>query len=337
MNLSGVAGILRRIAPFLARTAKYLFAIWIFGLIHYSGPFPDDSVFNTLLGIVWFAALLGVSLRIRNRRRKWLAVLGLLTVPFLYYQFIRPSHNRDWEEPHARTAYAEVSGDTVTIHHFRSFDYDADGLPVSHWDTRSFDLANLRAMDFFMTHWDTEMAGHPIFSFDFGPQGHLAFTIEARIEKGESYSLLAGLYRRFETIYIPCEESDAVRVRTNFRKNENVHIYRTIATQEQARKRFMEFIASMNAIKRRPRFYNIVTFNCTTAVRSQMTDDFPMDWRVIFNGQLDELLYERGVLVSDGLPFAELRKRSYINPTAREHPEKEGFSERIREGVPGFE
>lgn len=205
------------------------------------------------------------------------------------YQFIRPSHNRDWEEPHARTAYAKVSGDTVTIHNFRSFDYEADGLPIGHWNMRSFDLANLRSMDFFMTHWDTEMEGHPIFSFDFGPQGHLAFTIEARMQKGESYSLPAGLYRQIELFYIPCEESEAIRIRTKFRKNENVHIYLTIATPEPARKRFLEFIASMNEIRERPRFYNIVTFNCTTAVRSQMTDSFPMDWRVIFNDQLDEL------------------------------------------------
>jgi hypothetical protein len=48
------------------------------------------------------------------------------------------------------------------------------------------------------------------------------------------------------------------------------------------------------------------------------------------------MLYERGVLVTEGLPFPELSRRALINPQARAHPGVAGFSETIREGVPGF-
>ncbi len=320
----------------LASIAKYSLGLWVFGLIWFSLPFRSGGITNSALAILWFVALVAVPFLIGDRKKRFSALAALFLLPLSCRSIIRPSNDRDWLPSCAETPYAEISGDTITIRHFRSFDYSPDGTPVSHWASRSFDLRNLRAMDIFMTHWASEWAGHPIFSFDFGSQGHLAFTIEARLEKGESYSLLKALYRQYELIYIPCEESDAVRVRTNFRKNESVHLYRTVATPEQARERFLEFIKSMNVLREKPRFYNVITMNCTTAVRAQMTDTFPMDWRVIMNGRLDELLYERKLLETDGLPFKYLRERTFINPIANESPEKEGFSECIRKGLPGF-
>lgn len=324
------------VASLFTSLGKYLFAIWAFGFIWFGGPFPDGSVFNAVTAILWFVALLAVSFRIRDRRWKLALTLSLLLIPLASYFFMRPSHDRDWKAPYSRNGSAHVDGDLVKIHNFRSFDYDEDGLPIESWSDRSFDLSKLRGMDFIMSYWGSEYMGHPVFSFDFGDQGHMCFTIEAKMEKGESFSVFAGLYNRFELAYIACEEADAVRVRTNFRDNEQVHLYRTIATPEQARARFLEFVSSLNAVHAEPRFYNIISSNCTTAVRSQMNGKFPWDWRVIINGKLDRLLYDREMLVTEGLDFPELKRRAHINPKVREHPGKEGFSQRIRRGVPGF-
>jgi len=310
------------------------FAVWIFGIIRFNGPFPGTG--NSILATAWLAALAAVPFFLRNSRQKRFFTAAMFLSAVVPYLFIRPGNDRIWDVPYTQTAYAEVEGDGVTIHHFRSFDYGAGSEPIPNWSTRTYDLRNLRGMDFFMSYWGSEYIGHPIFSFDFGAQGHLAFTIEARMEKGETYSLFAGLYKRYELSYIPCEESDAVRARTNFRENENVHLYRTVATPAQARARFLEFIETMNKVRRKPRFYNVITSNCTTAVRSQMTGGFPFDWRIIVNGKLDEMLYDRGLLVTGGLPFEELKRRAFINPKVRQHPEKENFSTRIRENVTGF-
>lgn len=335
MNRPAIHTFALRAVVWLARIAKWALAVWIFGLIASTGPF-HNGVANFLLALAWLAALVVVSVRIRDLRKRYRPILILLLLPLIPHSFRQPSHDRAWGIPYQRTAWAEVSGNTLIIHHFRSFDYAADGTPIPVWSTRRFDLAKLRHMDFIMSHWGSGWVGHPLFSFDFGEEGHLAFTIEARTEKGESYALFPGLYRQYELSYIPCAESDAVRVRSNFRKGEDVRLYRTIATPEQARARLMEFIASMNDIRETPRFYNVLTSNCTTAVRSQMSNRLPMDWRIILNGKLDAMLYERDILVTDGLPFAELSRRAHINPQARAHPGAEGFSEMIRKGVPGF-
>ncbi|MEE4114124.1 MAG: hypothetical protein V2I40_14995, partial [Desulfobacteraceae bacterium] len=58
-----------------------------------------------------------------------------------------------------------------------------------------------------------------------------------------------------------------------------------------------------------------------------------LDWRILANGRLDELLYARDS-VDTRLPLAELRRRSDITARARAADQDPRFSARIREGVP---
>jgi len=64
--------------------------------------------------------------------------------------------------------------------------------------------------------------------------------------------------------------------------------------------------------------------------------DARLDWRLIVNGYLDEMLYERKSIATS-LPFAELKKRSYINPKAQVADKDPAFSELIRVGLPAME
>jgi len=57
---------------------------------------------------------------------------------------------------------------------------------------------------------------------------------------------------------------------------------------------------------------------------------------MIVNGYIDEMLYERG-FIDTSLPFAELKKRSYINPKAQAADKAPDFSQLIRVGLPGME
>jgi hypothetical protein len=44
---------------------------------------------------------------------------------------------------------AEIDGDHVTIHNVRNCDYRTEGDYTPHWETRSYDLAQIRGMDIF--------------------------------------------------------------------------------------------------------------------------------------------------------------------------------------------
>jgi hypothetical protein len=51
---------------------------------------------------------------------------------------------------------------------------------------------------------------------------------------------------------------------------------------------------------------------------------------------LDKLLYDRGRLLSGGLPFPELKQREHINAAARAADDSPDFSELIRKDRIGF-
>lgn len=164
------------------------------------------------------------------------------------------------------------------------------------------------------------------------------FSIEARLESGEEYSTLGGLYRRCELVCVCADERDVVRLRSNFRQGEEVYLYRTTATPAKARERFREYLATLNALHAHPRWYNAVATNCTTTIRTQhaAAERAPWDWRILLNGFMDKMLYEHGQLASDGLPFEELKTRAHINAAARAAGDAADFSARIRAGRPGF-
>jgi len=134
---------------------------------------------------------------------------------------------------------------------------------------------------------------------------------------------------------VVADERDVIRVRANYRKGEDVYLYRLNAPD--ALENFMEYVETINELHGNPRWYNAVTNNCTTAIRNQRASSHrvPWDWRMLVNGYGDELLYDRGG-IDRSLPFGELKKRSRINPRAMDANGAADFSERIREGLPGM-
>jgi hypothetical protein len=68
------------------------------------------------------------------------------------------------------------------------------------------------------------------------------------------------------------------------------------------------------------RTYNELFSNCTTNVRLHVKDigsAHPWDWQILINGFIAERAYELGA-IDTSLPFAELRRLSYIDYRARD-------------------
>ncbi len=129
-----------------------------------------------------------------------------------------------------------------------------------------YDLANLSGIDLFITWWGPTLIAHPIVSFDFGSQGHVPMSIETRDVVGQSYSAVRGFFRQYALIYIVTDERDVVRLRTNFRKDEEVYIFRTTVKPELSRKIFLDYLQRVNDLHQQPEWYNAITNNCTTNI-----------------------------------------------------------------------
>jgi len=160
---------------------------------------------------------------------------------------LKPSNFRQWQPDVAETAWAEINGDRVTIHNFRNCDYRGEFDYTPHWETRTVDLSKLRGIDIFITYWGSPWIAHPIVSFDFGDDGHVAMSVETRKEVGETYSAVRGFFRYYELIYTIADERDVVRLRSNYRHGEDVYLYHTLAAPEQARSIFLNYLARANA------------------------------------------------------------------------------------------
>jgi hypothetical protein len=177
---------------------------------------------------------------------------------------------------------------------------------------------------------------HIMVSFGFAGD-HVAFSIETRKEKGEAYSSIAGFFKQYELIYVVGDERDLIRVRTNYRRPEELaYLYRTRMNPTNARRLFLEYTQRINQLRERPEFYDTLTTNCTTDVWSlahALSDQVPLDWRVLLSGYFPEYAYDLGSL-DTSLPFAELKRRSLINDKAQPADQDPNFSERIRESLP---
>jgi hypothetical protein len=274
----------------------------------------------------------------RRQTRKIAGLAATFLVVLVGWLMLRPTNDRPWQPDVAETAWAEIDGDRVTLHNVRNCEYRTETDYTPRWETRTVNLAQLRGLDLAINYWGSAWMAHPIASFQFEDALPVCFSIETRKEIGESYSAVGGLYRQYELIYVCADERDVLRVRTNYRHGEEVFLYHTTVTPAAARQRFREYLTAMNDLHTHPRWYNAATTNCTTAIRSQRdaSQRAPWDWRILFNGYGDEMLYEHGVLAG-GLPFPELKKRARINDAARAADAAPDFSQRIRDGRPGFE
>ncbi len=280
-------------------------------------------------------AMVGTLLAFRGRGKGIAICLAGFALLLAWWLALRPSNDRAWQPDVAQTAWAEIDGDHVTIHNVRNSDYRTEGDYTPHWETRSYDLSQIRGMDIFLTYWGSPWIAHPIVSFQFGDSDHVAMSIETRKEVGEQYSAIRGFFRYYELIYTVSDELDVVRLRTNYRKGEETYLFHTLATPEHARSTFLNYLKKINRIRNRPEWYNALTNNCTTNIAT-LAGEPQFDWRVLLNGRADQMLYERGDLATGNLPYAQLKQQAHINAAARAANDAPDFSRRIREGRAGF-
>lgn len=307
------------------------FHLWSFGALYYSPIQPESLRFAIAYGF-----LAGVPLAVLIRRsRKWTVILPLIGfLCVLGYEWqVQPKTNAHYPPEVAQTAYAEFNGDRVTLHNIRNSDYrTVDDFDVR-WETREYDLKDIRTLDVYVNYWGMDAIAHVFVSFGFADGRYLAVSIEYRPEVGESYGTFNGLFKQYEIIYVWADERDIARLRTNYRK-EDVYLYRTTLTPDQVRRLFMSMLEKTNQLHEKPEFYNTVTQSCTNTIGNHVIQakifDLPFWKRKILTGTVDRRLYEQGILETKGKPFPELRVQSKINAKGQAADQDPDFSKKIR-------
>ncbi len=329
--------LLRNLLFVLATIVAVLLTAWAAAALYFDSPYP---ALRPVLAIVYLVVIVGALLLLRAHHAGLLIAFAGFGIVVFWWLSLKPTNTSDWQPDNAQTAYADINGDQVTIHNFRNCDYRTETDYTCQWETRFYNLSNLRGGDIFITWWGSPWIAHPIASFDFGDQGHVAMSIETRDVMGQSYSAIRGFFRQYALTYIATDERDVIRLRTDYRKDEEVYLFRTTLTPAWSRKLFLQYLQRANELHRQPEWYNAITNNCTTniAVSADDAHEIPLrlDYRILLNGKMDEMMYEHGRLVTGGLTLPELKAQAHINAAAKAAGASPDFSSIIRQGRVGF-
>ena len=275
------------------------------------------------------------ALWMKRNLRTLLIFAGLFLVVFAWYHSIRPSNDRNWRPEVAIMPRVIIDGDRVRIKNVRNFDYrTADDFTVR-YEEREVSLSHLTSVDFFVSYWMPGPVAHTFLSFNFDNAPPVCISIEARPVIGRGFEPVASIFKQFGLIYVVGEERDVVRVRTNFR-HEDVFLYRIEASPQNARILFMIYLDRINELADRAEFYQLLSNSCTINIVRYARNAGKLrkfDIRFWLNGYSDRGLYRAGLL-NPTLPFAELRKRSWINDAAQAAGDAPDFSQRIRASLP---
>jgi hypothetical protein len=332
---ANTAAVLRIIATLLATALVGLPAAWAALALWYQAP--GGQLLKTVSVVLWIAFSLGVLAALWQGR----AALGVVIFAagfcavLLWWRQIAPTNDRSWPDDVAQISTGTVEGSRVTLHNVRNFDWRSNDDYTQRWETRVYDLDKLNGVDMIMSYWNGEAIAHMLVSFGFDDGQHVAFSVEIRRDKHETYSELGGFFKRFELSIIAADERDVIRVRTNVR-GEDDYLYRIRMPLSAMRSLFLGYIAQANGLVDTPRFYNTITTNCTTLVYhmlKRIIGGLPLDYRVLLTGYLPAYVYKVGGL-DPRHTLTELRALGHITERARNAGASESFSADIRRGIP---
>ena len=270
--------------------------------------------------------------------RRWWVLLGAAFAAaggLVWLVAQRPRNDRAWSPDHAILPRITVERSQVRVVGLRDFGYGADGAVIPRYVDRTFDLNRLESVWFvlvpFSSRW--RAPAHSFVSFGFADSQFVGISVEARRELDESYGVVAGLFRRYELMYVVANERDLL-LRRVLRDRNDVYVYPIRATPERARELFLAMADRANQLAARPEFYNTLSNSCTSNlvahVNAMAPGRIPSGWRILLPGYADEVALELG-LINAGGSVEELRQRSRVNDRARRYAADPAFSFRIRE------
>jgi hypothetical protein len=301
--------------------------LWIGLAIHYHVRRPWLRRLVFVIPIVIVGASLGLLPLLPWALAVWLSVV---VIALVWWISLRPKSDGDWAAGMDVLPRAEIVGDTLRVRNFRSFSYETENQPVARYEERTFDLARLSSLDYFLSHWSGPMIAHSLVSFGFDDGQFLCVSVEARRERWQWYSPLGGLFRMYHLMFVLGDERDIIRLRTNIRRD-RVYMYRLRLPPEHLRRLILDYVNRVERLAAEPAWYNSVSSNCTTNLFYQGSAPVPwwMKTGIFLNGFSAGTMYRLGYL-SDSLPFKELQARSDIGERALAAGDAADFSQQIR-------
>ncbi len=285
-----------------------------------------------------FIFIIGIMMILRFRKSLFVNIFPptLLFALLAYVATIQASNDHNWRSEVSKLAKIEINNHIASIQNLRSFQWHDADKATSNWLTRNYDLNSLVELNLIIEPFkDSQYMAHAMLDFDFGDQGHVIVSVEARKEQDEEYGLIAGAIRQFELIYIFGDEQDLLGLRAIGRKS-TLHLYPIKAEPSFIISLFKDLANSANKLHDEPTFYRTLRDNCTTTlvkhIDRQYKQHIGLRMETIFPAKAGELLYKLDRMDTN-LAYPQVYEASRIDHLVRNYWGQEDFSSKLHAAV----
>jgi hypothetical protein len=117
--------------------AVFLCALWATGALYFDFP-----IASTAAAMLFVVIVLAAILFVRRKLLKLAITLGVCALVASWWFTLKPANDREWQPDVARTAWAQIDGDEITIHNVRNCEYRAESDFTPRWETRTVWLSD---------------------------------------------------------------------------------------------------------------------------------------------------------------------------------------------------
>ncbi len=267
----------------------------------------------------------------------FLIIILTFIIIFCIFLFSRqPSLDRDWEKDQLILPKITFSGSNIQIQNMRDFSYSSVSDYEENYYDKKLKIEDIQSLYYIIEPFgEHDWPAHTMFSFGLKNGEYIVVSAEIRKEKWESFSPWKWLMREYEMVYMIGSETDFVKLRSNYRKDE-VIVYPIKTPAEKIQKLFVSMLKRADELSTKPEFYNTLTQNCTTSILGHVNElreeKIPWSLEALLPSHSDKIIYDLGLIDTD-LSLEEAREYYKINELSEKFAEEENYSEKIRKQI----
>ena len=267
-----------------------------------------------------------------------LLIILILLIAFLIYTILikKPKLDKDWSVDQKVLPEITFLENGVEIKNMRDITYKTvTDYTVNYYDWvyNYDDLDNL----YFMVEpfSDYNWPAHTFVTFGFKNGEHMVISAEVRKKVWESFSAVKWFLNWFELVYMIGKETDFIKLRANYRKDE-VFLYPIKIEHEDLKNFFVSVLKRADKLSKEPEFYNTVFNNCTTNIMLHANEirinDIWFSRKAILPAYADTVVYDLWIIDTE-LSFDEAKKYYKINELSEMYAEDSDYSAKIRKEI----
>lgn len=258
--------------------------------------------------------------------------LIILTFILTIYILPKPSHTKQWETGFEKLPTFTISDTTLQIHNFRDYRYAPKKFLSFGYKDITVDVNTIQKVWLVVEPFSHPGVAHTYFVFDRKEGEPIVVSVEARREKGETYSAVLGMLNKFELIYVWGSEKDETVGRVLIWDDE-LYMYPLKLSEASAKQLFLQLAKDSQQLETTPRFYNTLLSNCTNELAKTANrvkpGTIPFDIALFLPAYSPHLLHTLG-FIDNTMPLETLQKKYAIKTLVKKLYKNDDFSKELR-------